>query len=62
MWGSSSLTRQQNNLPDSFTILNRGRSMGTFTKDTISKNEVLDMMAGGAEMQKMISELEDEPV
>jgi simple sugar transport system ATP-binding protein len=47
---------------DSFTILNRGRSMGTFTKDTISKNEVLDMMAGGAEMQKMISELEDEPV
>src|ERR1700733_6262567 len=47
---------------DSFTLLNRGRSLGTFTKDTISKNEVLDMMAGGAEMQKMISELEDEPV
>jgi len=43
---------------DSFTLLNRGRSLGTFTKDTISKDEVLDMMAGGAEMQKMISELE----
>lgn len=43
---------------DSFTLLNRGRSMGTFTKDTISKNEVLDMMAGGAEMQQMMSELE----
>jgi simple sugar transport system ATP-binding protein len=43
---------------DSFTILNRGRSLGTFTKDTISKDEVLDMMAGGAEMQKMIGELE----
>jgi len=38
---------------DSFTLLNRGKSMGTFTKD-----EVLDMMAGGAEMQKMIGELE----
>ncbi|AOK58867.1 ABC transporter ATP-binding protein [Burkholderia ubonensis] len=43
---------------DSFTLLNRGRSLGTFTKETISKDEVLDMMAGGAEMQKMISELD----
>jgi simple sugar transport system ATP-binding protein len=43
---------------DSFTLLNRGRSLGTFTKDTITKDEVLDMMAGGAEMQKMIGELE----
>ncbi|CAM2159005.1 ATP-binding cassette domain-containing protein [Paraburkholderia tropica] len=43
---------------DSFTLLNRGRSLGTYTKDTISKNEVLDMMAGGAEMQKMIAELD----
>jgi simple sugar transport system ATP-binding protein len=32
--------------------------MGTYTKDTISKNEVLDMMAGGAEMQQMMTELE----
>ncbi len=29
---------------DSFTLFNRGRSMGTYTKDIISKNEVLDMM------------------
>ncbi|MEX3957865.1 ATP-binding cassette domain-containing protein [Trinickia sp. EG282A] len=43
---------------DSFTLLNRGRSMGTFTKETISKDAVLDMMAGGAEMQKMIAELD----
>lgn len=43
---------------DSFTLLNRGRSLGTFTKDTISKEEVLDMMAGGAEMQKMMAELD----
>ena len=43
---------------DSFTLLNRGKSLGTFTKDTITKDEVLDMMAGGAEMQKMMGELE----
>ncbi len=43
---------------DFFTLLNRDRSMGTYTKDTISKNEVLDMIAGGAEMQQMMSELE----
>jgi simple sugar transport system ATP-binding protein len=43
---------------DSFTLLNRGRSMGTFTKETISKDAVLDMMAGGAEMQKLIAELD----
>ena len=46
---------------DSFTLLNRGKSMGTYTKDTITKNEVLDMMAGGAEMQQMMNELEGEP-
>jgi len=43
---------------DSFTLLNRGRSMGTFAKTAISKDEVLDMMAGGAEMQKLMGELE----
>jgi len=43
---------------DSFTLLNRGKSMGTFTKDRISKEEVLDMMAGGAEMQTLMSQLE----
>ncbi len=43
---------------DSFTVLNRGKSMGTYTKETISKDEVLDMMAGGAEMQKMMAELD----
>lgn len=43
---------------DSFTLLNRGRSLGTYRKEEISKNEVLDMMAGGAEMQKMIEELD----
>ncbi|HEX6705770.1 MAG TPA: ATP-binding cassette domain-containing protein [Albitalea sp.] len=43
---------------DSFTLLNRGKSLGTFAKKDIGKDEVLDMMAGGAEMQKLMGELE----
>jgi simple sugar transport system ATP-binding protein len=43
---------------DSFTLLNRGQSMGTFAKDEISKEQVLDMMAGGAEIQNLVDELE----
>ena len=40
---------------DSFTLLNRGRSMGTFAKTAISRDEVLHMMAGGQEMQDLVS-------
>ncbi len=47
---------------DSFTLLNRGRSFGTFTKATITKGEVLDMMAGGAEMQQLMDTLDGAPV
>jgi simple sugar transport system ATP-binding protein len=43
---------------DSFTLLNRGRSMGSFAKAEVSKEAVLDMMAGGAEMKKMMEDLE----
>ena len=43
---------------DSFTLLNRGKSLGTFTKETVSKDALLDMMAGGAEMQTLMSELD----
>ncbi|HEY9102853.1 ATP-binding cassette domain-containing protein [Chitinimonas sp.] len=43
---------------DSFTLLNRGKSLGTYAKSAISKDEVLDMMAGGAEMQKLMAELQ----
>ena len=43
---------------DSFTLLNRGKSLGTFTKDTVSKDALLDMMAGGAEMQTLMAELD----
>jgi simple sugar transport system ATP-binding protein len=43
---------------DSFTLLNRGKSLGTYTKDTVTKNELLDMMAGGAEMQTLMAEID----
>jgi simple sugar transport system ATP-binding protein len=42
---------------DSFTLLNRGRSMGSFHKSDISRDEVLNMMAGGQEMQQLMLEL-----
>ncbi|KAF1007889.1 MAG: Fructose import ATP-binding protein FrcA [Luteibacter sp.] len=45
-------------IADSFTLLNRGQSMGTFAKSDISKEEVLDMMAGGTEIQSLVDELE----
>jgi simple sugar transport system ATP-binding protein len=42
---------------DTFTLLDRGQSMGTFKKNAISRDEVLNMMAGGQEMQDLMSEL-----
>jgi simple sugar transport system ATP-binding protein len=44
-------------IADTFTLLNRGRSMGSFAKTEISRDEVLTMMAGGQEMQALMSEL-----
>jgi simple sugar transport system ATP-binding protein len=46
---------------DRFTLLNRGRAMGTFQKTEISRDEVLNMMAGGQEMQDLMSELDVRP-
>jgi simple sugar transport system ATP-binding protein len=43
---------------DSFTLLNRGQSMGTYAKGEIGKDQLLDMMAGGMEMQKLIAEID----
>ncbi|MBB3225987.1 simple sugar transport system ATP-binding protein [Luteibacter sp. Sphag1AF] len=45
-------------IADSFTVLNRGQSMGTFAKSDITKEAVLDMMAGGTEIQNLVDELE----
>jgi simple sugar transport system ATP-binding protein len=43
---------------DSFTLLNRGKSLGTYLKQEVSKEAVLDMMAGGEEMQKLMADLD----
>ena len=43
---------------DRFTILNRGRSMGTFMKNEISRDEVQAMMAGGKELYDLEAELQ----
>jgi simple sugar transport system ATP-binding protein len=44
---------------DRFTLLNRGRSVGTFRKSEISREEVVAMMAGGEELQELTHELEE---
>ncbi len=43
---------------DRFLILMRGRSMGDFAKDEISRDELIMMMAGGAELEELTRELE----
>jgi len=43
---------------DSFTLLNRGQSMGTYAKGEISKEDLLDMMAGGTEMSTLLDDLD----
>ena len=43
---------------DRFMILNRGRSMGDFAKDEITRDELIMMMAGGAELEELTKELE----
>lgn len=42
---------------DRFTILNRGRSQGTFSKDQISREELIQRMAGGRELEELTHEL-----
>ncbi len=43
---------------DRFTMLNRGKTLGTFSKTEITKDEVLDMMAGGKELQDLSAEID----
>jgi simple sugar transport system ATP-binding protein len=42
---------------DRFTVLNRGRSIGTFDRDAIAREELLGMMAGGRELIDLEREL-----
>jgi simple sugar transport system ATP-binding protein len=42
---------------DRFVILNRGHSMGNFAKEDVSQAELIQMMAGGAELEALQHEL-----
>jgi len=42
---------------DYFTVLNRGRSYGTFAKSEISREELTGMMAGGEALEELSHEL-----
>ncbi|MFN8192524.1 MAG: ATP-binding cassette domain-containing protein [Nocardioidaceae bacterium] len=43
---------------DRFMLLRRGRSMGDYTKDELSLDELVAMMAGGAELEALSHELQ----
>jgi simple sugar transport system ATP-binding protein len=43
---------------DRFVVLNRGRLMGTWNKGEISRDELIKMMSGGAELDALTHELE----
>ncbi len=42
---------------DAFTVLNRGKTLGTFRKDEITREQLLNMMAGGKELEELSAEL-----
>lgn len=44
---------------DRFTILKRGRTFGTFTKDELSREEMVRMMSGADELDALSHELEE---
>ncbi|MCW2742602.1 MAG: Monosaccharide transporter ATP-binding protein family [Blastococcus sp.] len=43
---------------DRFLVLNRGRSLGSFPKSDVSRDELTRLMAGGAELEQLAHELE----
>jgi simple sugar transport system ATP-binding protein len=43
---------------DRFLVLNRGRSLGSFAKRDVSRDELTRLMAGGAELDQLAHELE----
>ena len=44
---------------DKFTVLNRGKTLGTHTKESITREELLNMMAGGKELEQLSAELDE---
>lgn len=44
---------------DRFTLLNRGRSQGTFLRSEITRDEVLHVMAGGEDLRRVEREISE---
>ena len=44
---------------DKFTVLNRGKTLGTHTKAGITREALLNMMAGGKELEQLSAELDE---
>lgn len=44
---------------DRFTILKRGRTLGTFTKAELPRDDMIRMMSGGEELEKLEHELRE---
>jgi simple sugar transport system ATP-binding protein len=44
---------------DTFTLLNRGTSKGTYAKSDISREDVVRIMSGGEDMEQVEREIED---
>lgn len=44
---------------DRFTILKRGRTLGTFTKAGLSRSDMIQMMSGGEELEDLERELHE---
>ena len=42
---------------DRFTLLNRGKSLGTWLKEDVTREAILEMMAGGQELENLEAEL-----
>lgn len=46
---------------DRFFLLNRGRPAGSYTRDSVTRDELVRAMAGGAELEALAHELEKAP-
>ena len=44
---------------DTFTILKRGRTLGTYTKQDLSRDEMIRLMSGGDELDRLEHELRE---
>lgn len=44
---------------DTFTILKRGKTLGTYTKAELSRDEMIKMMSGGDELERLEHELRE---